>query len=174
MREFLPEYGSLLKSFSWEVSTAYLSTKIEQGQRRAIYCGIVRLHEVDADLARKSVDQWDMTRAGFREMFRTVFGRRLPVIARASASPTKQIRRRELEQFRQSIESWERQGQEAGRDGDVELAAGYADDVADLRAILRLIESGALHEVIEAIDCLDTLVRDQIPQRLYDAVVPGS
>ncbi len=93
------------------------------------------------------------------------------MIAGANASPTNQIARRDLEQFRRSIKAGERQGQEAGRDGDVELAAGYAEDVADLRAILRLIEAGALHEVI---DCLDTLVRDQLPQRLYDAVVPGS
>ena len=56
----------------------------------------------------------------------------------------------------------------------MELAAAYAEDVADLRAILRLIETGALHEVPEAIDCLDTLVRDQIPIRLYDAIVLGS
>ena len=96
------------------------------------------------------------------------------MIARTSASRTTRIARRDLEQFRQSIESWERQGQEAGRDGDAELAAGYAEDVADLRAILRLIETGPLHEAAEAIDCLDTLVRDQIPIRLYDAVVPGS
>ncbi len=77
-------------------------------------------------------------------------------------------------QFRQSIESWERQRQEAGRDGDVELAAGYAEDVADLHAILRLIETGAPHEEAEAIDCLDRLVRDQFPQRGYDAVVSDS
>ena len=96
------------------------------------------------------------------------------MIATARPNPTRQIRRRELEQIRQSIESWERQGQEAGRDGDVELAAGYAEDVADLRAILRLIEAGALHEAAEAIDCLDTLVRDQIPIRLYESVVPGN
>ena len=96
------------------------------------------------------------------------------MIARASASPTNRIARRDLEQFRQSIESWERQGQEAARDGDVELAAGNAEDVADLRASLRLIETGALHEAAEAIDCLDTLVRDQIPIRLYDAVVLGN
>ena len=63
---------------------------------------------------------------------------------------------------------------EAGRDGELELAAGYAEDVADLRAILRLIEAGAVHEAAEAIDCLDTLVRDQIPIRLYDAVIPGN
>ncbi len=50
------------------------------------------------------------------------------MIAPARSSPTKQIRPRGLEQFRQSIESWERQGQEAGRDRDVELAAGLAED----------------------------------------------
>ncbi len=96
------------------------------------------------------------------------------MIATSRPNPTRQIRPRELEQFRQSIESWERHGRKAGRDGDVELAAGYAEDVADLRAILRLIETDALHEAAEAIDCLDTLIRDHIPQRLYDAVVPGS
>ncbi len=96
------------------------------------------------------------------------------MIARVRPNPTRQIRRSDLEQFRQSIESWVRHGREAGRDGDVELAAAYAEDVADLRAILRLIESGALHEAAEAIDCLDTLVRDQIPQYLYEKVVQGN
>ena len=96
------------------------------------------------------------------------------MIATANASPTNRIARRDLEQFRQSIESRERQGKEAGRDGDLELAAGCAEGVADLRAILRLIASGALHEATEAIDCLDTLIRDQIPIRLYDAIVPGN
>ena len=56
----------------------------------------------------------------------------------------------------------------------MELVAGYAEDVADLRAILRLIESGVLHEAAEAIDCLDTLIRDQIPIRLFDAIVLGN
>ncbi|MCH8315399.1 MAG: hypothetical protein IIA64_05450 [Planctomycetes bacterium] len=56
----------------------------------------------------------------------------------------------------------------------MELAAGYAEDMADLRAILRLIESGTLQEAAEAIDRLDTLVRNQIPTRLYESVVPGN
>ncbi len=93
------------------------------------------------------------------------------MIATAKPIPTRQIRRRDLERFRQSIESWERQGKEAGRDGDAELAATYAEDVADLRAILRLIAAGASDEAAEAIDCLDTLIRDQIPIRLFDAIV---
>ncbi len=96
------------------------------------------------------------------------------MIATARPHPTRQIRRGELEQFRQSIESWGRQGREAGRDGDAELAAGYPEDVVDLRVILRLIESDALHEAAEAVDRLDTLVRDQILIRLYDAIVPGN
>ena len=102
------------------------------------------------------------------------------MIATARPNRTRQVRHRELEQFRRSIESWDRHGREAGRDSGVELAAAYAEDVADLRAILRLIETGALHEATEAteateaIDRLDTLVRDQIPIRLYDAIVPGN
>ncbi len=96
------------------------------------------------------------------------------MIATVRPSPTRHVRRRELEQFRRSIESWERHERETGRDGDVELPAGYAEDVADLHAILRLIETGALHDAAEAVDCLDTLVRDQVPQPLYEAVVAGS
>ncbi len=96
------------------------------------------------------------------------------MIASTRPNRLRQIRRREFEQFRQSIESWDRHGREAGRDGDVELTAVYAEDVADLCAILRFIESGALHEAAEAIGCLDALVRDQIPIRLYDAIEPGN
>ena len=96
------------------------------------------------------------------------------MMATTRPNPTRQIRRTDLAKFRQSIESWKRQGKEAGRDGDAELAAGYAEDVADLRAILGLIETGALDEAAEAIDSRDTLVRDQIPIRLYNAIVPGN
>ncbi len=94
-------------------------------------------------------------------------------MATTRPNPTRQIRCSDLEKFRQSIESWESQGKEAGRDGDAELAAGYAEDLTDLRAILRFIETDALHEAAEAIDCLDTLVRNHIPIRLYDAIVPA-
>lgn len=55
----------------------------------------------------------------------------------------------------------------------MELATGYAEDVADLLAILQLIETGAPYEATEAIDCLGTLVRDQIPIDLYDGIVPA-
>ena len=48
------------------------------------------------------------------------------MMATTRPNPTRQIRRRDLKQFRQSIESWERHEREARRDGDVELAARRA------------------------------------------------
>ena len=50
----------------------------------------------------------------------------------------------------------------------------HAEDVADLRAILRFIETGAFEEAVEAINALDTMASDQIPTDIYDAVVPGT
>ncbi len=58
------------------------------------------------------------------------------MIAAVGPNPTRPIRCRELEQFQRSIDPWEQQGHEAGRNGDTDLAAGDAEDVADLRAIL--------------------------------------
>ena len=52
------------------------------------------------------------------------------MIARASASPTNRIARSDLDQFRQSIESWDRHGREAGRAGDVERALLHNGNVA--------------------------------------------
>ncbi len=52
------------------------------------------------------------------------------MILTTRSNPTTQIRRRESEQFRQSIESWERQGREAGRAGDEERALLHNGDVA--------------------------------------------
>ena len=96
------------------------------------------------------------------------------MIATARPKPTRQIRRRELDQFRQSIGVLGETRAVGGQDGDSELAAGYAEDVAELRAIVRPIEDGALHEAAETIDCLDTLIQYQIPsvstRRRYRAV----
>lgn len=73
------------------------------------------------------------------------------MIATAGPNHNRQVHRRKLVQFRRSIDPWERQGHEVGRNGDTDLAAGYADDVADLGAILRLIETKAVQEAAKAI-----------------------
>ena len=86
----------------------------------------------------------------------------------------KKISCRKLDQFRKSIASWEKMGEKESLDGDAELAEMHAEDVDDLRAILRFIETGALENAVEAINDLHTIASDQIPTYIYNAVVPGT
>ena len=53
------------------------------------------------------------------------------MIAITNARPTNRIARHDLERFRQSIESWDRHGREAGRAGDVERALLHNGNVAN-------------------------------------------
>jgi hypothetical protein len=78
VRGYFTHYPKLLEAFPWDVSIGYLFTKVEQAHRIAIYCGVVKLHRVDASLAETAVDGWHMSREDFRSMFRTVFSARLP------------------------------------------------------------------------------------------------
>ena len=96
------------------------------------------------------------------------------MFASDKTKPSKKISSRKLDQFRKSIESWERMGEKESRDGDVELAEMHAEDVADLRAILRFIETGAFEDAVEAINDLDTMASDQIPDAIYNSVVTGT
>lgn len=96
------------------------------------------------------------------------------MFASDKTKPSKKISRRKLDQFRKSIESWEKMGQKESLHGDAELAEMHAGDVADLRAILRFIEIGAFENAVEAINDLDTMASDQIPTDIYNAVVPGT
>ncbi len=52
------------------------------------------------------------------------------MIAGTSARPTNRIARSDLERLRQSIESWDRHGREAGRAGDVERALLHNGNIA--------------------------------------------
>jgi hypothetical protein len=78
IQSFFAEYPGLLEKFSWETCMAYLFTKIEQGHRRALYCGVVKLHSVDPELAWRAIQRWEMTRAGFRQQLDEVLQTKLP------------------------------------------------------------------------------------------------
>ena len=86
---------------------------------------------------------------------------------------SKKIGRCKLDQFRKSIEAWEILGEAASQNGEAELAAILTEDVTDLRNILQLIETGADHQAVEAIYDLGTMASDQIPDAIYNAILPG-
>ena len=85
------------------------------------------------------------------------------MFASDKTKPRKKIGRRKLDQFRKSIESWEKMGEKESLEGDAELAEMHAEDVADLRVILRFIETGAFEDAVEAINDPDTMAGDLIP-----------
>jgi hypothetical protein len=61
----------------YEIAIAYCFLKVEQAQNRALYGGVVKVHRCDAEFARRLMNFQHLTRDGFRELFRNVFGRPL-------------------------------------------------------------------------------------------------
>jgi hypothetical protein len=92
VQAFFHEYPALLEKFSWETCMAYLFTKIEQGHRRALYCGVVKLHSVDPELAWDAIQRWEMTRTGFRQQLDEVLQMKLPKDLSAVLEEAERIR----------------------------------------------------------------------------------
>ena len=88
--------------------------------------------------------------------------------------PNKKISHRKLDQFRKSIEAWETMGEAASQNGEAELATILTEGATDLRKILRLIETGEHQKAVEAINDLDTMASEQIPDVIYQAIMPGN
>jgi hypothetical protein len=72
-----------------------------------------------------------------------------------------------------AIGNWQLEGQRAAKDGDAELARQYAKDVEDLQAFRDAVAQGDFDAAGELADAMDTLLRDQIPVRLYHTVFPN-
>jgi len=82
VRWYLSPLEDLIKRCPWEASIAWVFLRIEQVQHRALYCGIVKLHRVDKDLAEVALEGWQITREGFDKLFEVVFGVKLPASVR--------------------------------------------------------------------------------------------
>lgn len=78
IREYFPALPSLLKQFSWDVIVGYLFARVEAAKHMSIYCGIVKLHQGDAELTWSAVVADYFSRSRFRELVQTVFGKSIP------------------------------------------------------------------------------------------------
>ena len=76
----------------------------------------------------------------------------------------------DLQKLDAGIAKWGQVGSEAAGDGDADLAGTYRKDCAALRSILALARQGHLAAAGRAAQRLDTVVRDRIPVRLYNAL----
>lgn len=81
-------------------------------------------------------------------------------------------RKHDLKRMDLAIGNWRLMGEQAANDGDKELARQYATDVEDLTAFRDAVARNDLDTARRLADAMDTIVRDQIPLRLYHNLFP--
>lgn len=83
--EFFPELINICKKSSkwsaWDPLIAYLFSRVERAQMMSLYCGLVKLHGVDKDLAWNAISHTNITRGNFSDFYEKVFGCALGNIA---------------------------------------------------------------------------------------------
>ncbi|MBU1317831.1 MAG: hypothetical protein KKG33_11865 [candidate division Zixibacteria bacterium] len=77
IQKYFPHFTDLIDRYRWDVVVSYVFARIEFAKHMTIYCGIVKLHQTDADLSWKAVTGDYLSRTRFRELFRTIFGKHI-------------------------------------------------------------------------------------------------
>ena len=70
--------------------------KVKLAQNMAIYCSAVKLHRVDTQIAFAAIENHHMTRDGFRELIKTVTGKKIPHAALERIAEAETVRDRLL------------------------------------------------------------------------------
>ncbi|MBP6748203.1 MAG: hypothetical protein KA144_01080 [Xanthomonadaceae bacterium] len=89
--EYIPQ---LIKSFPYEVSLAYAFLKIEQAHNRALYGGVVKIHRGEAEFVRRVMNYQHLTRDGFKDIYKNVFGAALSKASSEKLDDAEKIRDR--------------------------------------------------------------------------------
>lgn len=94
VREYFSDLPALLENFPLDVALAYVFSRVELAHNMALYCGVVKIHNANKDVANPAIDASHVTREGFLEMFKTVFNRELPPATRKLLEKAEEIRDR--------------------------------------------------------------------------------
>jgi len=78
----------------------------------------------------------------------------------------------DLKRMDLAIGNWRLEGERTAKTGDKELAKQYAADVEDLTAFRDAVARRDFEDARRLADAMDTIVRDQIPLRLYHNIFP--
>ncbi len=92
VREYFEHIPDLLDDFPMEVCLAYVFSRLELGQNMALYCGAVKIHKVNAEVAKGAVSRMHMTRKNFVVIYKTVFDIELPRTAHADLKSAEETR----------------------------------------------------------------------------------
>jgi hypothetical protein len=74
VRDYFALLPNLVSNYPYEVSLAYRFLQTERAHNRCLYGGVVKLHRADAKVADSVINDQHLTRDGFLELYRNVFG----------------------------------------------------------------------------------------------------
>ena len=95
VQTFFSDLPHLVDSdFSLDIILAYMFFRLEQGQNQVLFCGARKLHKTDAELTWTALDVHHLTREGFLQLFRNIYGFDLDQEARECIVPAERIRDR--------------------------------------------------------------------------------
>lgn len=94
VREYFSDLPGLLEDFPLDVALAYVFSRVELAHNMALYCGVVKIHNANKEVANPAIDASHMTREDFLEMFKTVFNRDLPTATRKLLEKAEEVRDR--------------------------------------------------------------------------------
>ena len=93
VQTFFSDLGDLIDSnFDLDVAVTYAFFRIELGQRQTLYCGARKLHRTESAMTWQAIDDYDMTRSGFRELFKTIYGYTISSDAKKAMADAEKIR----------------------------------------------------------------------------------
>lgn len=78
VRAYFQHFEKLAEEFPYDVALAYVFALVELAQNMTLYCGIVKVHKVNATMARSAVDAHYMKRKDFREKVEVIYGKPIP------------------------------------------------------------------------------------------------
>ncbi len=94
VRDYFPHIPNLLDDFPMEVCLAYVFYRLELGQNMALYTGVVRIHRVEASLARTAVSSQHLTREHFDDLYQKIFALKVPRTAKSDLEGAQRTRDR--------------------------------------------------------------------------------
>lgn len=92
LKQYFPYLQQLLESQQYEACLAYVFLKTELAHNRVLYCGVVKQHQADSEIAEAAIGSQHMTREKFHELFKNVFGKELPNIVMEKLVKAEEVR----------------------------------------------------------------------------------
>lgn len=74
VKDYFGVLPDLIQEHSWDVCLAYLFFMVEKAHNRILYCGLIKVHKADKDMAFSIVNQQHLTRSNFLEIYKNIFG----------------------------------------------------------------------------------------------------